>query len=137
MKKKERLLYKIWNKKNECYESGNGKTHWRSMKWIAAKLRDLKKWNWEMKDFEVHTFELQLIETQPASDIFDEDEKIQKNKRMNKEIAERMKTKIGQVFPGVAVYQIRQMYNTGALDSRYMMELKPLIDNLVQAERTL
>ena len=135
MKKQERLLYKIWNKKNEQYVSGNGKTHWRSIKWIASKLRDLHKFGWEMKHFEVQTFELQLIDVQPAESIYRLDENKRKEKMMNKEIADKCKSKIHQYFPNIGVHQIRSMYRDGLLNSDSMALLKPIMIQLIEAER--
>lgn len=138
MKKQERLLFKIWDKRNEKYISGNGKTHWRSMTWIAAKLRDLCASNWgsrDINDFEVQTFELQLVDTQPGRVIFEDDEQKKKHKRMNKEIADRCKAKINHMFPTISVHQIRSLYRDGLMNAESMRELKPIIEQLVEAER--
>ena len=136
--KKESQLFKIWDKRNEQYISGNGKTHWRSMKWIAAKLRDLCASNWgrrDINDFEVRIFELQLINIQPGRIVFEEDEHKRKNKMMNKEIADRCKSKIQKLFPNIGIQQVKNLYNDGLLNSESMSLLKPIIEQLVEAER--
>jgi CRISPR/Cas system CSM-associated protein Csm2 small subunit len=139
--KKEQPLIKIWDKRNTQYISGNGKTHWRSMKWIESKLRDLcgdkRSWggNRNIDDFEIQTFELQLVETQPARIIYEESEHKRKNQIMNKEIADRCKAKILKLFPNIAVQQTRALYRDGLLNSESMEILKPIMDQLVEAER--
>ena len=136
--KKEPLLFKIWDKRNNQYISGNGKTHWRSMKWIKSKLRDLCASNWskrDVSDFEIQTFELQLIDTQPARPLLIEGTKERRDKEINQEIAERCKENLRQLFPTINVPQIRSLYNDGLVNSRSMKLLKPIIELLVEAER--
>ena len=138
--KKEQPLIKIWDKRNNQYISGNGKTHWRSMKWIESKLRDLcSDHGWQgrrnIDDFEVQTFELQLVETHPARIIYEESEHKRKNQMMNKEIAERCKSQINKLFPNIGVHQTRSLYNDGLLNQESMDLLKPIMTKLVEAER--
>lgn len=140
MIKTERPLFKIWDKRNEKYVSGDkSKTTWRSEKWVVSKLNDLCNSHWnkrDINDFDVRVFELQLTKVQPAYILYEADEKKRKLKAINKEIANRIEHKIRQVFPALQLYQIRSLYNSRSITPAYMEELKPLFDNLVQAERS-
>lgn len=138
--KKEQPLIKIWDKRNCQYISGNGKTHWRSMKWIVSKLRDLcNDRGWQGKrnpdDFEIRIFELQLVDTRPARPLLEKDEHQRKNQKMNEELAEICKKKILKLFPNIAVQQTRNLYKDGLLNSESMEILKPIMSQLVEAER--
>ena len=135
MTKPEKLLFKIWDRKDEVYVSANRKTHWRSMKWVASKLIDLHKSGCEMNNFEIRTFELRLIDIRQGSSIFEDGEKEPKIEMTNKEISEQMKAKILNIFPGVSIYRIRKMYHSRDFSQKRMRELKPLMQKLVQAEK--
>ncbi len=139
MIKAERPLFKIWDKRNEKYVSGDkSKTTWRSEKWVVSKLNDLCNSHWnkrDINDFDIRVFELQLTEVQPASALFEPDQKKREFKRVNKEIVTRMRTKIQEVFPDINIWQIRELYNKKIINTQYIEQLKPLMDNLVQAER--
>ena len=76
-KGKHSNLFKIWDKVNNHYVSGNKKTHWKSMKWVESKIFDLcsKKAKYgyckprNPEEFEVHEFELVLVENHSATEL--------------------------------------------------------------------
>ena len=132
-------VFKIWDKESETYLSGNGKSAWQSIHWIAQKLLDIAKWSqygMNPADYEVHEFEMAFRKELSVEKIVNDE----KSRRNNKNAAEKrmveLKPIIMQYFPGVSEFHVaRRLYTSEMLKESIASRIEPLMKEYLECEK--
>ena len=125
MEAKERQVFKIWDRTNKRYISGDkSKTTWRSMKWVISKIDDLCRETKELgysyrntrrdpSEFEIRIFELQMVEQIDARSLYIKEKERQKNLGYSQNLVKSLEDKIRKILPEIKLENILMMYNNG------------------------
>jgi hypothetical protein len=147
MATKEKLVYKVWDKKNEKYICPNGKkSQWSSLAWATEALRDyVKPSNPNLglglkrspDDFEIHVLRMLIVEAIPGREAYEaKEKKILEAKKINEQIKE-VQRSIMVLIPDVSFWKIRQMLENNMLSVPMTEKLKGYFKEIDDLEKRL
>ena len=131
---KEKIVYKIWDKKNNKFICPNGKkSQWNSLSWATAALREIIKPDWghvllnnDPENFKIQAFKLVMVESWPGKEVYESNEKRIQELINSREKISKIEKEICNLVPNVAFWQIQEMYKKGVLSDIISKKIKIL-----------
>ena len=142
--KKHHKIFKIWDLKHECYIMANGKTTWKSLRWVKERLDSLCRTYHltprDIMDFEVHEFETTFQKNHDALSLYEDivEEKMKQKRAEDDMFNIELKLKEITVRAGVdrmPVYRIVSMYESSSFNEKLMNDLKPHVERYRELQK--
>ena len=144
----EKKIYKIWDRKNGCYVTGNkSKSSWSSIGWVTSKIEQEMSGGYygysrtapkrSADEFEVREFKLVLENTMDGGDLFREKEEIERIRREGVNRYNATVEDIKKILPDLPIKTVKSMYKSGLFSEDLMIKLGPGIQVLADNYRYL
>lgn len=93
--------------------------------------------NRNIDDFEVRTFELQLVDVQPARSIYEKSDKEKKEREILQADINFYKNKISKLVPEIPIHSIKKLYNAGFFSDGIEKLLREYFEAIEEKEKKL